>query len=77
MKVKEKLLRRILDDYVMSGAEFAREMGVDASEVEKLLNGEKVGADTAKRFVAYLGPVEARRLTDLNASGNKRGDGDL
>ena len=35
MKVKEKLLRRVLDDYVMTAKEFARDMETDAAEVEK------------------------------------------
>ena len=37
MKIKKELLWRLLDDCVMSGAEFAREMGVDVEEVEKML----------------------------------------
>ena len=69
MKVKEKLLRRLLDDYVMSSAEFARETGVSVEEVEKMLNGERVGVNTAKRFIAYLGADEAARLIDWKAIG--------
>ena len=71
MKVKEKLLRRLLDDYVMSGAEFAREMGVDVSEVEKMLNGEAVGVNTARKFIGYIGADKAQRLIDWDAMGKK------
>ena len=69
MKVKKELLRELLDDYVMSGAEFAREMGVDAEEVEKMLNGERVGENTIRKFIGYVGPVAARRLIDRDAAG--------
>jgi len=73
MKVKKKLLRRLLDDYVMSAAEFARDMDVDVSEVEKMLNGEKVGERTARRFIAYVGPIEAERLIDFGIDGKSIG----
>lgn len=71
MKVKKELLRELLNEYVMSGAEFAREMGVDAEEVEKMLNGEAVGVKTAKKLIAYLGADEAGRLVDWEAIGKK------
>jgi len=69
MKINEKKLRQILDDYVMSGAELARDMGVDVSEVEKMLNGETVGKSTAKKFIAYFGATKAGRLFDWDALG--------
>lgn len=82
MKVKEKLLRQLLDDYVMSAAEFARKISVNVSEVEKMLNGEKVGVTTAKKFIAYIGPVTAKRLIDQsdqtdNPLRKNSGDSDL
>ena len=64
MRVKGKKLRQLLNDYVMSNAEFARDMGVDVSEVEKMLNDESVGAETTRKFFGYLGPIEAERLID-------------
>jgi len=67
VKVKAELLRQVLDDYVMTAKEFAREMEVDVSEVEKMLSGETVGADTARKFICYIGPIEAERIIDWAA----------
>ena len=49
----------------------AREMGVTVAEVEKLLNGETVGEETARRFVYYFGADEAVKMIDWAAIGKE------
>ena len=71
MRVKGKELKEILNDYVMSNTELAREMGVDVAEVEKLLYGESVGLETATKFIKYFGSYVAGRLINWNAVGKK------
>ena len=71
MKVKPNLLRRVMEKYNLDGAALAREMEVELPEVEKLLSGERVGYDTAKNFIAYLGADEAQALIDWGALGKK------
>lgn len=54
-----------------SYAILAREMGVTVAEVEKLLNGETVGEETARRFVYYFGADEAVKMIDWAAIGKE------
>jgi transcriptional regulator with XRE-family HTH domain len=71
MKVKKEKLARLLDENGMTAAEFAREIGADASEVKKLLNGEAVCQRTAERFINYLGAGLAQGIIDWKALGKK------
>ena len=67
MKVKVKRLLSLMDKRGMTSADLAREMEVELSEVEKLLNGEAVDEPTARKFIYYLGADEAQRLVDWEA----------
>ena len=69
MKVKSKMLTLYLMANGMTGAEFAREIGVGATEVEKMLNGEAVDEPTARKFIYYLGADEAQYFVDWEAIG--------
>jgi len=71
MKVKGKLLSQLLKKHGLTAGEFARDMEVEASEVMKMLGGESVGETAARRFIAYVGPIEAERLIDWAAMGKK------
>ena len=69
MKVKGKLLQRLLGKHGMTVEDFARDAEIDVSEVERMLNGESVGERTARKFIVYVGPIEAERLIDWTAMG--------
>ena len=69
MKVKSKMLTLYLMANGMKGAEFAREIGVGAAEVEKMFNGEAVEEPTARKFIYYLGADEAQHFVDWEAIG--------
>ena len=47
---KEKL-RSYLEAEKLTAQDFARRLGVEQSEADKLLAGERVGYDTARKFV--------------------------
>lgn len=64
MKIKGKLLSRLLEKHGLTAADFARDVEIDVSEVDKMLNGEAVGERTARKFIYYVGPIEADRLID-------------
>jgi transcriptional regulator with XRE-family HTH domain len=69
MKVKIKKLRAYLIRKKMSNAELARAMGVSASEIEKMLNGEAVGVNTTRKFIRYFTADEAQAFIDWDALG--------
>jgi transcriptional regulator with XRE-family HTH domain len=71
MKVKTDELRKLLKRKGMSIADLARAMGVSAAEVEKMLNGEAVGVNTARKFIRYFTADEAQALIDWDAIGKK------
>lgn len=71
MKIKKELLQAFLDKYSISTAILAQEMNVNQAEIEKLLNGEKVGEETARRFVYYFGADEAAKMIDWAAIGKE------
>ena len=50
---KEKL-RSFLDAKKWEVQDFANLLGVDKSEADKLLNGERVGYDTARKFIYFF-----------------------
>lgn len=69
MKIKKELLQAFMDKHGITAAILAREMGVAVAEVEKLLNGETVDENTARRFVYYFGADEAVKMIDWAAIG--------
>ncbi len=69
MKVKRELLQAFLDKYKITAAILAREMGVNAAEIEALLRGEAVNEATARRFIYYFGADEAVKMIDWTAIG--------
>lgn len=69
MKVKKELLQNYLDEHELTAAVLARNMGVNAAEVEKLLNETAVNEDTARRFIYYFGANEAAKYIDWAAIG--------
>lgn len=71
MKIKKELLQAFLDKYSISAAILAREMSLNQAEMEKLLNGETVNEETARRFVYYFGADEAEKMIDWSAMGKE------
>ena len=71
MKIKKELLQAFMQKYELSAAILAREMGVTVAEVEKLLNGETVNEETARRFIYYFGADEAVKMIDWAAIGKQ------
>ena len=71
MKVKTELLQAFLDKYGITAAILARGMSVAVAEIQKLLNGEKVGETTARRFIYYFGADEAVKMIDWAAIGKE------
>lgn len=54
---KEKL-RSYLESENLTAQDFARRLGVEQSEADKLLSGERVGYDTARKFIYYFNGVK-------------------
>lgn len=71
MIVKKEKLQSYLDERKLTKEEFARRLGVTVAEVDKMLSGEPVGYDTAKRFIYYLKAHRAQHLVDWEAIGVK------
>jgi transcriptional regulator with XRE-family HTH domain len=71
MKVKIKRLKKYLKDNGLTKEELACDMGVSAAEVEKMLNGQTVGVNTARKFIAFFGADDAQSLIDWEAIGKK------
>ena len=71
MKVKKELLQAFLDKFSISAKILAQEMGVNQAEIEKLLNGETVGEETARRFVYYFGADVAVKMIDWSGMGKE------
>lgn len=71
VKIKKELLQAFLDKYGITAAILAREMGVTVAEVEKLLSGETVNEETARRFIYYFGADEAVKMIDWAAIGKQ------
>lgn len=71
MIVKKELLQAFLDKYSISAKILAQEMCVSQAEIEKLLNGETVSEETARRFVYYFGADESTKMIDWSAMGKE------
>lgn len=64
---KEKL-RSYLESENLTAQDFARRLGVEQSEADKLLSGERVGYDTARKFIYYFNGVIAQHYIDWDAT---------
>ncbi len=64
---KEKL-RSYLESENLTAQDFARRLGVEQSEADKLLAGERVGYDTARKFIYYFNGVIAQHYIDWDAT---------
>lgn len=69
MIVKARKLQALLDKRGLTRRAFAEKLGVDVDEVGKMLLGEAVGYDTARKFVYYLKADRAQRLIDWDKLG--------
>ena len=69
MIVKKEKLQKYLDENGLTRNEFAALLGVDVSEVDKLLSGEAVGYDTARSFIYYMKAKRAQHYVDWQAIG--------
>lgn len=71
MIVKKEKLRAYLDKQQMTKSEFARELDVDIEEVDKMLNGERLGYETSKKFIYYMKATRAQKLINWKETGVK------
>ena len=69
MIVKAQKLQALLDRRELTRKDFADKLGVDVTEVDKMLEGEAVGYDTARKFVYYLKANRAQHLIDWDKLG--------
>lgn len=71
MKIKREQLQAYLDNYEITAATLARDMGVAVSEIETLLKGEAVNEKTARQFIYFFGADEAVKFIDWEAIGKE------
>lgn len=71
MKIKQELLQAFLDNYGITAAMLAREIGVDEREIQTLLDGGAVNEATARKFIYYFGADEAMKMIDWAALGKE------
>lgn len=71
MVIKKEKLRTYLDKQCISKEEFAEELGVEISEVDKMLNGENVGYETSKKFIYYMKATRAQKFINWKETGVK------
>lgn len=71
MKIKVAKLQEYLKQNKLTKEEFAKKLGVHVNEVLKMLNGEAVGINTARKFINTLTSDEAQKLIDWDAIGVK------
>lgn len=67
---KDKL-RSFLKAKKLSEKDFATLLNIEQSEADKLLNGERVGKDTAHKFIYFFKAELAQHYIDWNAIGVK------
>lgn len=67
---KEKL-RSFLKAKKLSEKDFAELLNIEQSEADKLLNGERVGKDTAHNFIYFFKAELAQHYIDWEATGVK------
>lgn len=71
MIVKGKKLSKLLQERKITREAFADKLGVEVSEVDKMLSGEAVGYETARKFVYFLTANCAQNYIDWQAMGKK------
>lgn len=71
MIVKKEKLQAYLNERGLSQKKFAAKLGVDVTEVEKMLSGEAVGYDTAKKFIYFMRADRAQHYIDWSAIGEE------
>lgn len=64
MIVKAEKLAQFLAAKDMSNSAFAKKLGVEESEVDKMLSGENVGLDTSRKFIRFFKAEIAQRYID-------------
>lgn len=69
MIVKKEKLQTYLDKRGFTRTAFAAQLGVDITEVDKMLSGEAVGYDTAKKFICHMKADRAQHYIDWSAIG--------
>jgi len=69
VKVKGNVLRQVMKRYGVGVADLARGMGVDASEVQKMLNGEVLDIETSRKFMNFFSAGNVQYLVDWPAIG--------
>lgn len=69
MIVKKEKLQAYLDKRGFTRIEFAARLGIALSEVDKMLSGETVGCDTAKKFIYFMKADRAQHYIDWSAIG--------
>ena len=71
MKIKPQLLKDWLNTRCLSSDELAEDLQISYDEMEKLLNGEEVGIQTATLFIHYFGANTAQDFIDWEAIDKK------
>lgn len=71
MIVKKEKLQAFLNERGLSQQKFAAKLGVDVTEVDKMLSGEAVGYDTAKKFIYFMRADRAQHYIDWSAIGEE------
>jgi transcriptional regulator with XRE-family HTH domain len=69
MKVKVSKLWEYLKQTEMTKEDFAQKLHLSIGEVEKMLRGEAVGINTARKFINGLSANTAQELIDWDAIG--------
>lgn len=64
MLVQAQKLQSLLDRRKLTRQDFADKLGVDITEVDKMLSGQAVGYNTAHKFIFYLKADRAQHLID-------------
>ena len=71
MKIKVSEFQKYLEQQGMTKEAFAAHIGVNVSEVDKMLSGGAVGINTARKFINSVSADIAQGLIDWDAIGAK------
>jgi predicted transcriptional regulator len=69
MRIKARKLQGLLRRKKITRTQFAAKIGVDVKEVTKMLYGEKVEVETARKFINFFGADKVQKLIDWEATG--------
>lgn len=69
MIVKAQKLQTLLEKHHLTRQKFADKLGVDVTEVDKMLEGIAVGYDTSRKFIYYFKATRAQHLIDWDNLG--------